>query len=167
MRCLPGLAAIVTVLTLPATHGQEQIVLAPTGSIDSIALSWVTMSASAASEKVAFGTSAAGLNASATATSFVYDGSSQGGAAVTPMRIHNAILAGLLQNTVYYYSIGLNATVHSFRHNNVRVGGTRWAVFADLGLVNNVALATLLADAEGGVYDAVIHAGDFGSCEPT
>jgi len=36
-----------------------------------------------------------------------------------------------------------------------------FAVFGDFGLVNNVCLDALVADAEAGVYDSVVHVGDF------
>ena len=140
---------------------QEQVFLAPTGSDSSVAVSWVTRGTAAASEHVGYG-AAVPTSSSATATSFVFDGTSAGGFAINPLRIHNAVLTGLLANTTYKYQLGGNASVtHSFVNAPARAGGKKYAVFADLGLANDVALAAITEDALVGVFDAVLHAGDF------
>lgn len=47
-------------------------------------------------------------------------------------------------------------TVRTFTNEPARAGGKVYAVFADLGLVNDVALTTLVAEAAAGAFDAVV-----------
>ena len=46
--------------------------------------------------------------------------------------------------------------MRTFVNEPARAGGKVYAVFADLGLANDVALTTLVAEAAAGAFDAVV-----------
>lgn len=63
-----------------------------------------------------------------------------------------------------YYRVGCgNGTSGTFAVTPRPARGANevFAVFGDFGLVNNVCLDALVADAQAGVYDSVLHVGDF------
>lgn len=71
--------------------------------------------------------------------------------------MHTATLRDLAPATRYYYALADDAVVRSFVNEPTpRVGGKVYAVFADLGLANDVALATLVSEAAAGAFDAVV-----------
>jgi hypothetical protein len=78
--------------------------------------------------------------------------------------LNTALMTGLAANTTYWYVLGDAANGFSapasFVSQPAREGGLVYAIFADLGLNNNVALGALIAGTEGGLYDYVIHGGD-------
>lgn len=74
------------------------------------------------------------------------------------MRIHTAKMTGLKPNTEYAYQVE-GGDKASFVAAPERDGGNVYAVLADFGYVNDVALSTLLEDASAGAFDSLIHAG--------
>ncbi|CAG5135736.1 unnamed protein product [Candidula unifasciata] len=80
--------------------------------------------------------------------------------------VHKVILKGLLPETDYSYMVGSKdygySNIFSFR---TWPSGDNWsprlAIFGDLGNENPQSLARLEMDAAAGMYDAILHVGDF------
>ncbi|RYG57137.1 hypothetical protein EON66_01105, partial [archaeon] len=118
---------------LPPLHrASVQIHLALTGVNGQMLVQWATQGSGATSELVYYGVNRYNLNRTATGTSTVLD---DNGTMDPVLRLHYAVLTGLAVNTTYFYSIGsANSSSNLFFVNQpIRVGGKRYAVFADLG----------------------------------
>jgi hypothetical protein len=152
------MSSLIVLLSLLFTaFAQEQVFITLTGKFDSMAVSWVTQGSSSSSEAILYGTSPSSLTSSAVASSSTFDDSGN----IAAITIHNGVITSLLRNTWYYYSVGGNSTVYSFfNHDNVSFNKT-YAIMADLGLVDDYAMDTILADAANNVYDRLIISGDF------
>lgn len=82
--------------------------------------------------------------------------------------LHQVLFTGLQSGTTYYYVCGSEATkdpwsqVYSFNFEShlSRPGGARYAVLADAGYYNFESLGDLMAAAEEGSFDVLIHSGD-------
>ena len=61
---------------------------------------------------------------------------------------------------LYYYRIGADAALYNFTSGASRPGGKMYLVLADLGVVNDVALAPMIEATAAGDFDAVLHSGD-------
>jgi len=76
--------------------------------------------------------------------------------------IHDVLLTGLADNTRYYYRVGSNSDawskVFTFKTKTKNI---TYAIYGDLGYVNDNAIAQLTAEVEDGVYDQILHVGDF------
>ena len=69
-------------------------------------------------------------------------------------------MTGLAANTEYDYSVGSDAGRVAFSFTNEPAARPPiFAVYADFGYKNDESLKALIADAEAGGFDAVIHAG--------
>ena len=142
-------------LLLLSVVAADQTWITTTGVAGEMAVSFVS---SQTVSSVSYGLTKASLNSTAVGTNTLFND----GGVITAIRIHIVILRGLAPNTAYYYTCNGDATIRSFVNEPaVRPTGKVYAVFADLGLVNNVALATLKSEAAAGAFDAVVHGGDF------
>jgi len=121
-----------------------------TGKAGEMAVSWVEMSATCSTMKVAYGTSAGSLPQGVTSAGYAWTRFN--------MCMHDAVMTGLAPNTRYYYAI--NGRNFSFVNAPARQGGKIYAIYADFGLANDVSLADLVNEAAAGSFDAVIHGGD-------
>jgi len=78
--------------------------------------------------------------------------------------IHRVHLTGLKPNTTYFYSCGGNegwSPVFSFKTVPAAATSLRVAIYGDLGVINARSLARLQHESHQGVYDAIVHVGDF------
>jgi hypothetical protein len=129
-----------------------------TGNMTSMHVSWVTVGSTKTSTAVKYGTSKSSLTKTANASSYTYTSGM-----TTPITIMDADMTGLEANTKYYYAVGDSDTVYNFTAAPTRSGGNVYAVLADFGVVNDVSLKQLITEAQHDLFDAVIHAGDFGA----
>ncbi|XP_020804890.1 acid phosphatase type 7 isoform X5 [Drosophila serrata] len=100
-------------------------------------------------------------HARGTATKFV-----DGGRKQATQYIHRVTLSGLEANATYMYhcgsAVGWSAI---FQFRTVPTGSADWspsvAIFGDMGNENAQSLARLQQETQRGMYDAIIHVGDF------
>ena len=118
----------------------------------SVAVSWVTKTAASTSETILYGTNPSALTSSSMATSNVSDDSSN----IAPITIHNGLITNLALNSRYYYSVGDNSTVYSFYNYSPNSYNKTYALMADLGLVDDYAMSTILDDANNDVFQRLI-----------
>ncbi|KAL7632302.1 UNVERIFIED_CONTAM: hypothetical protein RMT77_017407 [Armadillidium vulgare] len=88
-----------------------------------------------------------------------------GGELRRTMYIHRVHLQDLQYDTQYIYRCGSNDGWSSLYFFKTLKNGTDWplslAVFGDLGLENPQSLSRLQTETESGMYDGIIHVGDF------
>lgn len=86
-----------------------------------------------------------------------------------PLCLWDATMTGLKPNTPYTYTIsnsGSSTIMKDITFNftsapdNQRNGGKIYAVYADLGMLNDISLAQIVAEGSSGMYDMVLHSGD-------
>lgn len=124
-----------------------------------IVITWVTPTETP-SAVVKFGT--ASLNNSV-------DGSSKeftdGGNEHRQMWIHRVTLKDLLPNTAYFYHCGSPLGWSEIFMFKTWKNGTDWPIsvvmYGDMGAINAQSLSRLQEETQMGMYDAVIHVGDF------
>uniref|UniRef100_T1IRD3 Purple acid phosphatase n=1 Tax=Strigamia maritima TaxID=126957 RepID=T1IRD3_STRMM len=79
--------------------------------------------------------------------------------------IHRAALTGLKPKKTYYYRCGSPAGWSAVYHFTAIQSDTKWtpnlAVFGNLGNQNAQSLSRLQKEAQFGLYDAILHLGDF------
>jgi len=169
--------SLLVVAAVAATP--EQLHIALTGVPGQMLVQWATQSAAATSEEVSWGICPDTTAHVVQGESFVFDDS---GSMTTPLRLHSAVLAGLptTLDVRVCYAVGGTSVGASFGPNPSRpkvrwcAEGTGWhvwhravrcsqvwAVFADLGLDNDVALPSLLQASAAGAFDGIISPGDF------
>merc|ERR1711970_547175 len=88
------------------------------------------------------------------------------GAAESTQYIHRVHLLGLEPDTTYFYQVGSSDGLSAvFGFKTVASGENAWplrvATYGDLGVVNPRSLTWLQEEAHQGMYDAIIHVGDF------
>jgi len=139
--------------------------LALTGRPDEMLVQYATASAAAFPTVVYYGEDCTQLDLSATGDSFVFD---DNGTMTAPLRLHNVVLTGLRPRTTYCYTFGAGAgasqlgEAFNFTSGPTRPGGSKtYAIFADLGLDQDIALPALYAAAAAGQYDAIVSSGDY------
>jgi len=128
-------------LTLTGKQGEIYVMYSTTASTDS---------------NVKYGTSNTSLtmNATGTATKFV-DGN------YTAYE-HVVQLTGLKLESIYFYQVGSASDGWSKVFNfNTKTKNITYAVYGDLGYVNDEAIAQLTAEVTDGVFQQVLHVGDF------
>jgi hypothetical protein len=83
--------------------------------------------------------------------------------------LHQGLLAPLptTPGTPVYYKVGGGASgfwsqVFTTTAVPARYPSEKFAVFGDFGLADDASMADLIASAQSGVYDAVLHVGDWG-----
>ncbi|XP_043246196.1 acid phosphatase type 7-like [Amphibalanus amphitrite] len=79
--------------------------------------------------------------------------------------VHRATLTGLQPNTTYVYQVGSDAGWSELFFFTSMAAGVDWsprlAVYGDMGSENAQSLPRLQRDVQQGLYDAVLHVGDF------
>nr|XP_019606871.1 PREDICTED: acid phosphatase type 7 isoform X2 [Rhinolophus sinicus] len=139
----------------------EQIHLSYPGEPGSMTVTWTTWVPTLS--EVQFGVQLTGplpLRAKGTASLFV-----DGGHLRRKLYIHRVTLRGLLPGIQYVYRCGSSqGWSRRFRFRALNDGphwSPRLAVFGDMGTDNPKALPRLRRDTQQGMYDAVLHVGDF------
>lgn len=139
----------------------EQIHLAYGDTIHEIVVTWSTFDKTPDSV-VEFGIG--DLNSSSVGDSEVFV---DGGKKRHTQYIHRATLTGLQPNTVYIYHCGssLGWSPEFWFKTVPRDGDESWqpslAVFGDMGNENAQSLTRLQEETQRGMYDAILHVGDF------
>ena len=84
--------------------------------------------------------------------------------------MNQAVMTSLTPNTTYYYRVGSDAAgwsqVYDFINQPARNGGAIYAVYADFGYKNDESLSALIADANAGGFDYVVHADEYCNKQP-
>jgi hypothetical protein len=139
---------------------QEQVHLSVTGVETEMHVSWVEVGGKCSSSgSVSY---SASRLATADATGTLYEEGM-----TDPICLWEATMTGLTRNTRYNYTLSNSDSGSGFSGyftslpNNQRQGGKMYAVYGDLGLDNDISLAQIVSEAKSGVYDMVIHSGDF------
>ncbi|XP_068242624.1 acid phosphatase type 7-like [Palaemon carinicauda] len=124
-----------------------------------IMVTWVTSSPTNNSV-VEYGTSNLALRATGNATLFTDGGSLQ-----RQMWMHRVKLPNLTPGTRYYYHCGSDLGWSAIFTFKTWPSGNNWklraAMYGDLGAVNGQSLARLQEDVTKGMYDVIVHVGDF------
>jgi hypothetical protein len=141
--------------TRALASGPEQIHLAYTGIPGELSVDFVTQSSDGAGAR--WGLTNSSWTGFANATSFLYP-------AIGYM--HQALMQfgeGSGSGEVFYYQVGSDAAGWSqaFAVTPSPARPEVFVVYGDFGLANDVSLDALIADASAGVFDSVLHVGDF------
>lgn len=124
-----------------------------------IVITWVTPSNTTKSV-VQYGTTAININATGTPTNFTDQGADK-----RVMWMHRVLLRGLTPNTRYFYHCGSDLGWSDLFTFQTWKDGNDWtvraAMYGDLGAVNAQSIPRLQDDVLHGLYDVVIHVGDF------
>ncbi|XP_023231291.1 acid phosphatase type 7-like [Centruroides sculpturatus] len=122
-------------------------------------VTWVTMN-STNDSIVEYGDMKLDKRAKGMMTKFV-----DGGSEKRVLYIHRVLLTNLLPNHTYVYHCGSNMGWSSIFWFTTMKEGTNWspkfAVFGDMGNINAQSLPRLQEDTQKGMYDAILHVGDF------
>lgn len=122
-------------------------------------VTWVTFDPTNSSV-VEYGQNKLSLQASGEATKFV-----DGGSEKRVLYIHRVCLTNLKPSTFYMYHCGSNFGWSEIFWFSTMPNGTNWsprfAVYGDLGNVNAQSLPRLQEEIQKGMYDAILHVGDF------
>ena len=135
----------------------QQVRLSLTNDPATAVVDWVSTLGAGTTGLVAFGESAGALNSSAPAVES--DVPNVG-------KVCYALLSGLRADTRYFYRVfdGVaQSAVTSFLHRPAVTPDRpqRIAIFADFGVEDGFGLAQIVADANSGAFDLVLHAGDW------
>lgn len=88
-----------------------------------------------------------------------------GGKSTRSQFIHRVDLENLKPNTIYFYIVGSPLGWSSTFHFRTMPAGEDWspslAIFGDMGSINAQSIPRLVSDASLGMYDAILHVGDF------
>ncbi|XP_072023965.1 acid phosphatase type 7-like [Amphiura filiformis] len=160
--CTLGLVSVVTALDSIWLQ-PEQVHLSATGDPTQTMVTWSTFNDTKEST-VEFGFQVENMTmtASGSRTKFV-----DGGSEKHTQYIHRVILTKLKPGSVYMYRCGSSYVWSSqfyFRalpSDPTPKGGIRLAVYGDMGKDNAQSLGRLQVEAQDGVYDAILHLGDF------
>ncbi|XP_068243016.1 acid phosphatase type 7-like [Palaemon carinicauda] len=124
-----------------------------------IMVTWVTPSF-INSSVVEYGTSNLALSATGNATLFT-----DGGSLKRQMWMHRVRLTNLTPDTRYFYHCGSDVGWSEVFTFKTWPAGNDWvlrtAMYGDLGVVNGKSLGRLQQDITKGMYDVIIHVGDF------
>ncbi|EUB58999.1 Iron/zinc purple acid phosphatase-like protein [Echinococcus granulosus] len=147
-----------------ADNAPEQIHLSLGCEPNSMTVTWTTQHQASASA-ILYGQNEPKIFISALQTPFVDGGEEQ-----RVSYMHKVTLRDLLPNTTYVYKVGNNAsteafiwsTVYSFR---TLPSGSDWplsfAMLGDMGVEGGVSIPYLESDAKSGVFQLLLHNGDF------
>ncbi|OWK15993.1 ACP7, partial [Cervus elaphus hippelaphus] len=145
----------------PPSAAPEQVHLSYPGEPGSMTVTWTTWVP--VPSEVQYGLQPSGplpFQARGTFSSFV-----DGGILRRKLYMHRVTLRGLLPGVQYVYRCGsAQGWSRRFRFRALKKGphwSPRLAVFGDLGADNPRALPRLRRDTQQGMYDAVLHVGDF------
>lgn len=137
----------------------QQIHLSFGKNLSEIVVTWTTYTDSNESI-VEYGIDGLILNAVGTRQLFV-----DGGNAHRKMYIHKVRLTDLMPESVYQYHCGSNLGWSNLFSFHTTPTGTNWspkiALYGDMGSFNAQSLPRLQKEAQRGMYDAILHVGDF------
>lgn len=137
----------------------EQIHLSFGETTSDIVVTWSTLNRT--SSYVAYGTDGNQLSPYPGKISAFKDGGNE----ERVQYIHKVTLLGLQANTTYYYRCGSNFSWSSLYSLKTPPESTNWsptlAIFGDMGNFNAISLPALQAEAQMGMYNAMLHVGDF------
>ncbi|BFZ07356.1 hypothetical protein BsWGS_10395 [Bradybaena similaris] len=123
-------------------------------------VTWSTFNDTASA--VLYGSSFSNLSMSQQGSSYKFV---DGGSEQRVQFIHTVQLTNLTPNTTYYYVVGSGDGWSSVFYFTSMPAGENWdpslVVIGDLGSANAQSLPRLQVDAALGMYDAIIHVGDF------
>ncbi|XP_074872570.1 acid phosphatase type 7 [Carettochelys insculpta] len=160
---LCSLCLVLPWLQCQSTGGSQpqQVHLSYPGNPTAMTVTWTTFSP--AGSIVEFGPEQGGAftaSAKGQASRFV-----DGGLLHRSMFIHRVTLQGLVPGQRYVYRCGSRLGWSQHYSFQALQNGTDWsprlAVFGDMGNINPQSLPRLQRDTEQGLYDAVLHVGDF------
>ncbi|XP_072023967.1 acid phosphatase type 7-like [Amphiura filiformis] len=160
--CTLGLVSMVTAWD-PIWLQPEQVHLSATGDPTQMMVTWSTFNDTKEST-VEFGFQVENMTMTAygSRTKFV-----DGGPEKHTQYIHRVTLTNLMPGLLYMYRCGSSygwSSVFYFRalpSDPTPVGGIRLAVYGDMGNENAQSLGRLQVEAQSGMYDAILHVGDF------
>eukprot|EP01116_Phalansterium_solitarium_P013019 TRINITY_DN2984_c1_g1_i1.p2 TRINITY_DN2984_c1_g1~~TRINITY_DN2984_c1_g1_i1.p2 ORF type:complete len:484 (+),score=175.47 TRINITY_DN2984_c1_g1_i1:107-1558(+) len=151
--------ALLVLLGCNSVLGQfspEQIHIALTGVPGEMVVSWST-NKSTSGAHVIYGLSASNLTLHATGDEFAFVEGNH------TIHLHNVKLSGLQLGSTYYYQCGTPkvwSETFSFKTFPDGYPQIDVAMYGDMGLYNERSLVPLVAEAQAGTYDMVIHVGD-------
>ncbi|XP_059155039.1 acid phosphatase type 7-like [Physella acuta] len=142
----------------PCLPGQVHIAYGD--DVSKMIISWSTVNDSDSIVQYGLSVKALTLSQQGSSTKFV-----DGGSEKRVQYIHRVDLKDLLPNTIYYYIVGSQLGWSATFHFKTMPAGEDWApslaIFGDLGSSNAQSLPRLVMDTSQGLYDAIIHVGDF------
>ncbi|XP_076359677.1 acid phosphatase type 7 [Tachypleus tridentatus] len=122
-------------------------------------VTWVTMDPTSSSI-VEYGEYSLNKSTKGSSTKFV-----DGGSEKRVLYVHRVVVRNLSPGTLYRYHCGSNEGWSSLYFFRAMREGNKWsprfAVFGDLGNVNAQSLPRLQEETQRGMYDVVLHVGDF------
>ncbi|XP_019627335.1 PREDICTED: acid phosphatase type 7-like [Branchiostoma belcheri] len=143
--------------TVPGTQ-PTQIHLSYTGSPTSMVVTWSTLNNTAS--MVEYGQGDFSLRNSGISTLFV-----DGGKKHNAQYIHRVVMTGLKPGFRYIYHVGSEESWSAIYSFTAVQDDTNWsprfAVYGDLGYENAQSVARLTKEVQRGMYDAILHVGDF------
>ncbi|XP_013772685.2 acid phosphatase type 7-like [Limulus polyphemus] len=146
--------SLAEVLTQP-----EQIHISYGVAPTEMVVTWVTMDPTSSSI-VEYGEHNLNKSAKGSSTKFV-----DGGSEKRVFYIHRVVIKNLSPGTLYRYHCGSNEGWSSLYFFSTMRKGNKWsprfAVFGDLGNVNAQSLPRLQEETQRGMYDVILHVGDF------
>ncbi|KAJ2937495.1 hypothetical protein O0L34_g17538 [Tuta absoluta] len=138
----------------------EQIHLAFGENLNDIVVMWSTLDKKEVGSVVHFGIGALDQTAEGECWLFVDDGPKK-----RSQWMHKVELTNLLPDTTYVYKVGCDYAWSDQLVFKTPPAGEDWvvsaAIYGDLGLMNAHSLPYLREEAECGLYDFIIHVGDF------
>ncbi|XP_030641288.1 acid phosphatase type 7 [Chanos chanos] len=149
-------------LSVPPIHTQpEQVHISYPGVEGSMVITWTTLSVTESIvEYGQWGRKMFQFTAKGNSTLFV-----DGGREKRKMYIHRVILTQLVPGTAYLYHCGSDSGWSDlFYFTALRetwTDGPRFALFGDMGNENPQSLARLQKETQAGIYDIILHIGDF------
>jgi len=150
--------------TIIAVH-PEQIHLSIADDGHSMVVTWSTLDStrSLGGSFVRFGTNPQSLSRQSNATERTFV---DGGLLHSTQYIHKALMNNLKPNTTYFYHIGNSITLSDlFFFKTFPDPESAWspsiALYGDMGNVNAQSMVRLQEDTLQGMYDMIIHVGDF------
>ncbi|XP_057671572.1 acid phosphatase type 7 [Diorhabda carinulata] len=153
---------LVCVLHLSASidyYRPEQIHIAYGQNVQEIVITWSTFNKTQASV-VEYGIGGLILTANGTSTLFI-----DGGSEKHSQYIHKVVLNDLTPNSIYQYHCGSNLGWSNLFYFKTAPDSSDWqphlAIYGDLGNENAQSLVRLQEETQRGLYDAILHVGDF------
>lgn len=161
-----GLCLVFTILvnfvSTQTIQHPEQIHIAVGDSPDKIRVVWNTQIDTGDTNQILYGTDGKVSKVQkANTTKFI-----DGGSKKRSQYVHQAMLTGLEPNTVYTYMVGSTRYGYSDQLSfKTWPSGYDWApslaVYGDMGNTNARSIPRLETDLAAGMYDAILHVGDF------
>jgi len=148
------------------SFAQEQVHLSLTGIETEMHVSWAESTGTCSSTGTVTYTPLNAVNSQYTQTvsgkSYLY----KTGMA-TPICLWDATMTDLQLNTPYTYTLSNGNRLTDITFNftsapdNQRSGGKIYAVYSDLGMMNDISLSQIVTEGTSGMYDMILHSGDY------